>query len=44
MAKVIPKDKESLQAAKRIARGVFSFREMKDGRKIAAKWPNRRKN
>ncbi|MFH1170301.1 MAG: hypothetical protein V1704_01955 [Candidatus Vogelbacteria bacterium] len=43
MAKVNFKDTESLQDAKNKARGVISYRKMKDGRIVATKWPNRRK-
>jgi len=43
MVKVIFKDKKSLEDAKRKARGSVSYREMKDGRVIAAKsrWPKK---
>lgn len=43
MAKVNFKNKKSLQLAKHRACGVISYRQMKDGRIIAAKWPARRK-
>lgn len=43
MAKVDFKDKQSLQDAKDKARGVVSYRKMRDGRIIAAKWPNKNK-
>ena len=43
MSKVIFKNKEDLQLAKEKARGVVSYRQMRDGRKIAAKWPSKRK-
>jgi hypothetical protein len=43
MAKVKFKNKKSLQEAKNKLYKNVSFRRMKDGRKIAAKWPNRRK-
>jgi len=42
MSKVIFKDKEDLQLAKDKARGVVSYRQMRDGRKIAVKWPSKR--
>lgn len=44
MAKVIFKDKEDLQLAKDKAGDVVSYRQMRDGRKIAAKWPSNRKS
>jgi len=44
MAKVVFKDKKSLRETKRKARGIVSYRQMKDGRVIAAKWPKREKN
>jgi len=43
MAKVIFNNKKSLKSAKRRTRGVVSYREMKDGRVIATKWPTKRK-
>jgi len=43
MVKVIFKDKKSLQSAKSKSRGVISYRQMKDGRVIAAKWPKKKK-
>jgi len=39
MAKVNFKNKKSLQLAKHKMLGVISYRQMKDGRIIAAKWP-----
>lgn len=43
MVKVNFKDNKSLQDAKNKTRDVISYRKMKDGRVIAAKWPSRRK-
>ncbi len=43
MAKVNFKDSNSLQGAKNKVRGVISYRKMKDGRIVAAKWPSKRK-
>jgi len=43
MAKVIFKDKKSLQDAKCKTRGVVSYCQMKDGHVIAAKWPKKKK-
>lgn len=43
MTKVIFKDKKSLQSAKSRTRGVVNYRQMKDGRVISAKWPQRSK-
>lgn len=43
MTKAIFKDEKSLQLAKRMACGVINYRQMKDGRIIAAKRPTRRK-
>ena len=42
MAKVVFKDKKLLQDAKRKVRGTVSYRQMKDGRVIAAKWPKKK--
>jgi len=43
MAKVNFKNKKSLQSAKHKMLGVINYRQMKDGRIIAAKWPVERK-
>lgn len=43
MAKVSFEGKKSLQFAKHRVCGVINYRQMKDGRIIAAKWPTRRK-
>lgn len=43
MAKANFKDNKSLQDAKNKARGVISYRKMKDGQVVVAKWPNKRK-
>lgn len=43
MAKVNFKDKKALQLARQKTYGVISYRQMKDGRIIAAKWPIKRK-
>jgi len=43
MAKVNFKSQKSLQLAKRKMLGVISYRRMKDGRIIAAKWPTKKR-
>ena len=43
MAEVNFKNKKTLQSAKRKMRGAVSYRRMKDGRVIAAKWPIKKK-
>jgi len=43
MTKVDFKDKKALQLARHKAYGMISYRQMKDGRIIAAKWPVKRK-
>ena len=43
MAKVVFKDKKSLQDAKRKTCGNVSYRQTKDGRIIAAKWSRKKK-
>lgn len=43
MAKANFKDNKALQDTKNKARSVISYRKMKDGRVVAAKWPSKRK-
>jgi len=43
MAKVIFKDKKSLENVKEKMGGAVSYRQMKGGQVIAAKWPSKRK-
>lgn len=43
MTKVNFKDKKALQFARHKASDIISYRQMKDGRIIAAKWPTKRK-
>jgi len=44
MANAVFQDEKSLQLAKERTYGVVNYRQMKDGRIIAAKWPTRRKS
>lgn len=43
MAKVKFENQSFLQEAKNKFRGNISYRQMKDGRIIAAKWPSKKK-
>jgi len=43
MAKVKFKNQEDLKMARKKGCGSVSYRQMKDGRIIAAKWPSRKK-
>ena len=42
MAKIITKNEELLQVAKNKAHDVINYREMKDGRIIVSKRPNKK--
>jgi len=43
MAKVNFKDNESLQDAQNKTNGIISYRKMKEGQVVVAKWPSKKK-